>query len=164
MHYKIDPMYFDHELAKLGFYTNEDAKHVRVDFIWYTSKKKAQDAAAARAIECFHFRYPSSRQNISNATNIQYHYCEEEPYGSNAIPGVWKAISDTVEGVTSTQPKFDSDDVYKYFYESWPKLLGKVSEETLWSVFEPDEENDAVLRAYRECREMEYLDNFEEDE
>lgn len=155
-------MYFNYSQAELKF-TKEDEfaecdDLCKVDFIWYSSKKEAQDAVAARAIECFHFRYT----NTSSATNKNsLRYCEDEPYIANDIMKVWKDISDTVEGVI--QVKFDGDGITFYF-ESWPKLTGEISEGDLRRVLESDEENNEGLRAYIESRGMGYLENIEEDE
>lgn len=52
-------MYYFSDLQELKFKhaIDEDAengvKRHKIDFIWYKTKKEAEDAAAARAIDCY---------------------------------------------------------------------------------------------------------------
>jgi hypothetical protein len=90
--YKEDYMYFDQDHRILvprgiveGASINVD-DFIRVDLIWYKTKKEAIDAAAGRAVDCFRLR--------SSYNDSHRRYCSEIPYTIKNSPAVWKSVSE----------------------------------------------------------------------
>ena len=60
--------------------SGDDDFNFQDGFIWYPKKKRAEEAAAARAFDCFEFR--QERGNI----NDRVQFCNEAPYEENEGP------------------------------------------------------------------------------
>jgi hypothetical protein len=144
-------MYYFSDLKELKFnmmfdenVENNSTIH-KLDLIWYTNKKNAEDAAAARAVDCLRFRYPTSHCSGKK-------YCMEEPYTTKSTTELWKNVSKSVTQVFQFETTKDGEIVAKP--EVWPTLLsaGKISEDVLKSVF--DQDIDELLRAYKHQRTM----------
>lgn len=157
------PMYYDSDrkLLKFNIEFDEDEEieptvH-RLDFIWYKTKKDAEDAAAARALDCLRFRYPASHSSAN-----QKKYCMEEPYTTDSIPEPWDKVSDTVTQVHQFEITKNGEIIPKHAL--WPILPSesKIPEDVLKSVF--DQDMDELLRAYKHQRTMPPVETAEEEE
>ncbi|KAL7514931.1 hypothetical protein ACHAXN_013065 [Cyclotella atomus] len=157
------PMYYDSDrkLLKFNIEFDEDEEieptvH-KLDFIWYKTKKDAEDAAAARALDCLRFRYPASHSSAN-----QKKYCMEEPYTTDSIPEPWDKVSDTVTQVHQFEITKNGEIIPKHAL--WPILPSesKIPEDVLKSVF--DQDMDELLRAYKHQRTMPPVETAEEEE
>lgn len=59
---------------------------IRINLIWYKTKKEAIDAAAGRAVDCLRHR--------SSDDHSHQRYCSEIPYTIENSPVVWKSVSE----------------------------------------------------------------------
>jgi hypothetical protein len=90
--YKEDYMYFDRDLCKLvPRQAVEEAAlneldFIRIDLIWYKTKKEAINAAAGRAVDCLRHR--------ASDDDSHQRYCSETPYTINNTPVGWKLVSE----------------------------------------------------------------------
>jgi hypothetical protein len=62
---------------------------IRINLIWYKTKKEAIDAAAGRAVDCFRHRSSDDRSH--------QRYCSEIPYTIENSPVVWKSVSERAQ-------------------------------------------------------------------
>ena len=67
----------------------------KIYLVWYKTKKQAEHAAAARALDCFMHR------ESNNGTNPRSYYCEEEPYSVENMSAIWRTVSESVQRVGS---------------------------------------------------------------
>jgi hypothetical protein len=89
--YQEDYMYFDQNLILVPREAVEEAglnvgDFIRVNLIWYKTKKEAMDAAAGRAVDCLRHR--------SSDDHSHQRYCSEIPYTVENSPVVWKSVSE----------------------------------------------------------------------
>ena len=66
----------------------------KVPIIWYRAKKEAENAAAARALDCLLYR-----QSTGNYSESIPQHCQEDPYAANEAPGAWKPVFESVDEV-----------------------------------------------------------------
>lgn len=66
---------------------------VKINVIWYRTKKEAVDAAAGRAVDCLRHRLAQLKPT-ADAQNPQ-RYCIESPYAIDDTPKAWKAVSES---------------------------------------------------------------------
>lgn len=66
---------------------------VKINVIWYRTKKEAVDAAAGRAVDCLRHRL-AQHKPTADAQNPQ-RYCIESPYAIDDTPKAWKAVSES---------------------------------------------------------------------
>ena len=66
---------------------------VKINVIWYRTKKEAVDAAAGRAVDCLRHRL-AQHKPAADAQNPQ-RYCIESPYTIDNTPKAWKAVSES---------------------------------------------------------------------
>eukprot|EP00804_Cyclotella_cryptica_P027088 CCRYP_013621-RA/>CCRYP_013621-RA protein AED:0.37 eAED:0.37 QI:407/1/1/1/1/1/3/65/430 len=168
--YVKDYMVYDSEKKELVSrfkFNGEVADEVRfhkVDIIWYKTKKDAEDAAAARTVDCLLFRYPML-QHIMNrdetshkyipmnlqieAPDDRCRYCEEEAYDVESTPGLWKTISHTVDWVL----QFDqSNGDIRFYFVTWARVpdTDNITEEFLRSIL--DDGGNTFLQEYKGSR------------
>lgn len=104
--YVQDFMYYDSNQGELKFKQSVDGdvesevNFYKIELIWYKTKKDAENAAAARAIDCLRHRDQILRESTENSR-----YCIEKPYLAEDAPELWKAVSSTVESIV--QFKYD---------------------------------------------------------
>jgi hypothetical protein len=168
--YETDFMYYDADEQSLKFKylfdeeVEDDMRFHKVNFVWYKTKKEAENAAAARAIDCLRFRYPSSHRIADHETTSQMdsdwpRYCKEDPYYAETASELWKTVSNTVKEVF--QFEYSKDDILPS-HQVWPELPDSLfSDELLKSVF--DDEADELMRTYRESR-MSNLASIDEED
>jgi hypothetical protein len=90
--YQEDYMYFDQNLCIVAPRAAvEEAgldveDFIRINLIWYKTKKEAIDAAAGRAVDCLRHR--------SLIDNSHQRYCSETPYKIKNSPVVWRSVSE----------------------------------------------------------------------
>jgi len=168
--YVKDYMVYDVEKEELvsRFKFNGDVEDTvrfhKVDFIWYKTKKDAEDSAAARAVDCLLFRYPTlhhvmnRRDTPRNDIPMNLHmessddrcqYCEEEAYDVDSAPVLWKTISNTVDWVL----QFDqSNGEIKFYFVTWARIPDprEVTDEFLRNVL--DDGDDSFLQEYKGSR------------
>lgn len=82
----------------------------KIDLVWYSSKKRAENAAAARALDCL--RHRASAYGMDGASGGLC--CAEEPYLRGEAPGGWRDISEAAkaaeemiyDGATPLEPYY----------------------------------------------------------
>ena len=90
--YQEDYMYFDQNLRILVPQEAVEeagldvADFIRINLIWYKTKKEAIDAASGRAVDCLRHR--------SSDDHSHQRYCSEIPYTIKNSPVVWKSVSE----------------------------------------------------------------------
>ena len=65
----------------------------KIDLVWYRSKKRAEEAAAGRALDCL--RHRAAARDMDGASGGRY--CAEEPYLRDEAPGGWQDISEAAK-------------------------------------------------------------------
>lgn len=104
------------EIFLSGRYGNPNRYEVReeisnrgvpIEVIWYTKKKYAQHAAAARVLDCYSYR--ENECNIS----MSYKLCQEEPYSANeSMPIPSSAPEIPIIGIQTQEAQIKDDEEY----------------------------------------------------
>jgi hypothetical protein len=103
------------------------------------TKKEAEDAAAARALDCLMFRSGVENNNL----------CLEDPYSVHTIPETWKRISECVSVVKD----FDWQQEYATKTEVlWPIVRVRFGVDELQSIFTITEDDAKYNAEYKERR------------
>lgn len=168
--YVKDYMLYDSEKEELvsRFKFNGDVEDTvrfqEADFIWYKTKKDAEDSAAARAVDCLLLRYPTlhhimnRRDTPHDGIPMNLHmessydrcrYCEEEAYDVDSAPVLWKTISKSVDWVL----QFDqSNGEIKFYFLTWARIPDsrEVTDEFIRNVL--DDADDLFLKEYKASR------------
>jgi hypothetical protein len=123
----------------------------RVDLVWYTTKSKAEEAAAGRALDCLRHRAAVYTGDETYQRNL---CCTDEPYLQNEAPGAWNEISDSV--VAAEDMIYHRNNVVERSYVSFWTVL---EEERITSQFNvddfhslPGDNDDEWRRSYRQGR------------
>jgi hypothetical protein len=168
--YVKDYMLYDSEEEELvsRFKFNGDVEDTerfhKVDFIWYKAKKDAENSAAARAVDCLLFRYPTLHHIMNRfdtphsdipmnlhveSSDDRCQYCEEEAYDVDSAPVLWKTVSNSVDWVL----QFDqSNGEIKFYCVTWARIPDsrEVTDEFLRNVL--DDGDDSFLQEYKGSR------------
>lgn len=150
--YVKDYMYYDSERKELvsKYKFDEDKMDMgrfhKLDLIWYRTKKEAEEAAAARAYDCFCYRFPSAENRDAILEN---RYCKEDPYLKDLAPDVWREVAASVNSVLQFEPNKDQFEFNQVQWATLPES-SELAEEMLRSVL--NEDTDEFAENYRKTR------------
>ena len=140
--YAVDYMLYDPESNFLVSHCSdsENDELVRIDLVWYKTKSEAENAAAARAVDCLRFRYPSGHPS----DNVRY--CEEEPYLAEYTSKSWNAACSADLVIIIDEEKGQARR-----YPGFACMESEFTDELICGILK-DDEGDAYLEAYKQSR------------